>query len=89
MGTRDLTQQEFEAWKAAHHDAAIALDDREAKLGKISHKMSLITIFSNTYFVVQKKFQEKISTTFNIGLYWKTILKFQAILCSLKIIDQF
>ena len=59
MGTRDLTQQEFEAWKAAHHDAAIALDDREAKLGKVSHKMSLITIFSNTYFVVQKNFKRK------------------------------
>ena len=51
MGTRDLTQQEFEAWKAAHHDAAIALDDREAKLGKVSHKILLITIFRHTDFI--------------------------------------
>ena len=35
VGIRDLTEQEFNAWKAAHHDAAIALENREEKLDKV------------------------------------------------------
>merc|ERR1712223_946931 len=32
LGTRDLTEQEFSDWKAAHHNAAISLENREEKL---------------------------------------------------------
>lgn len=32
LGTRDLTEQEFADWKTAHHNAALALDNREEKL---------------------------------------------------------
>ena len=31
-GIKDLTEDEFQTWKAAHHEAAIALTDREEKL---------------------------------------------------------
>ena len=31
-GIKDLTEDEFQTWKAAHHEAAIALTDREDKL---------------------------------------------------------
>ena len=27
-----MSEDEFQTWKAAHHEAAIALDDREEKL---------------------------------------------------------
>ena len=30
LGTRDLTEQEFNAWKAAHHNAAIAIGKNTA-----------------------------------------------------------
>ena len=39
MGTRDLTEQEFNAWKAAHHDAAISLENREEKLDKVYNQI--------------------------------------------------
>ena len=35
LGTRDLTEQEFSDWKAAHHSAAIALENREEKLDAV------------------------------------------------------
>ena len=35
LGIRDLTEQEFNDWKPAHHHAAIALEDREAKLDEV------------------------------------------------------
>ena len=31
-GIKDLTEDDFQTWKAAHHEAAIALTDREDKL---------------------------------------------------------
>ena len=31
-GIKDLTEEEFQTWKTAHHEAAIALTDREDKL---------------------------------------------------------
>ena len=39
LGTRDLTEQEFNAWKAAHHDAAISLENREEKLDKVYNQI--------------------------------------------------
>jgi len=35
LGIRDLTEQEFNNWKTAHHNAAIALENREAKLDEV------------------------------------------------------
>ena len=35
LGIRDLTEQEFNDWKTAHHNAAIALENREAKLDEV------------------------------------------------------
>ena len=35
LGIRDLTEQEFSDWKTAHHNAAIALENREAKLDQV------------------------------------------------------
>ena len=35
LGIRDLTEQEFNDWKTAHHNAAIALENREAKLDQV------------------------------------------------------
>ena len=39
LGTRDLTEQEFSDWKAAHHNAAIALDNREEKLDQVYNQI--------------------------------------------------
>ena len=39
LGTRDLTDQEFSDWKAAHHTAALALDQREEKLDAVYNQI--------------------------------------------------
>ena len=35
VGTKDLTEREFESWKASHHEAAIALENREERLDAV------------------------------------------------------
>jgi len=35
LGTKYLTQAEFDSWKAAHHEAALALENREEKLDAV------------------------------------------------------
>ena len=35
LGVRDLTQQQFDDWKAEHHKAAIALENRDEKLDDV------------------------------------------------------
>ena len=39
LGTRDLTEQEFSDWKAAHHNAAISLENREEKLDAVYNQI--------------------------------------------------
>ena len=39
LGTKDLTEREFEEWKSAHHEAAIALENREEKLDKVYNEI--------------------------------------------------
>jgi len=39
LGTRDLTEQEFSDWKAAHHNAAISLENREEKLDEVYNQI--------------------------------------------------
>lgn len=39
VGIRDLTEQEFERWKAAHHEAAISMVDREGKLDAVYNQV--------------------------------------------------
>ena len=59
LGTRDLTEQEFNAWKAAHHDAAISLENREEKLDKVYNQIEkdldlLGEIFKGKFLSVQR-----------------------------------
>ncbi len=35
VGVKDLAESEFSDWKRLHHEAAIALEDREAKLDEV------------------------------------------------------
>jgi len=35
VGVKDLTERQFEDWKSAHHEAAIALENREEKLDAV------------------------------------------------------
>ena len=35
LGAKELTDSEFEEWKAAHYEAAVALEDREEKLDAV------------------------------------------------------
>jgi len=35
LGVRELTQQQFDDWKAEHHQAAIALENRDEKLDAV------------------------------------------------------
>ena len=39
MGIKDLTEGEFSEWKRAHHEAAIALEDRESKLDDVYNEI--------------------------------------------------
>ena len=39
LGIRDLTEQEFSDWKAAHHLAAIAMENREEKLDSVYNQI--------------------------------------------------
>lgn len=39
LGVKDLSAQQFEDWKASHHEAAIALDNREEKLDAIYNEI--------------------------------------------------
>ena len=39
LGIRDLTEQEFSDWKAAHHNAAIAMENREEKLDLVYNQI--------------------------------------------------
>ena len=38
-GSKDLSEEEFQTWKVAHHEAAIALTDREEKLDAIYNEI--------------------------------------------------
>ncbi len=35
VGIKDLTERQFEDWKASHHEAAIALENREERLDAV------------------------------------------------------
>ena len=35
VGTKDLTESEYESWKSAHADAANSIDDREERLDEV------------------------------------------------------
>ena len=35
VGTKDLTESEFDSWKLAHTDAANSIDDREERLDEV------------------------------------------------------
>ena len=35
VGTKDLTESEYETWKSAHADAANSIDDREERLDEV------------------------------------------------------
>ncbi|XP_059080986.1 phospholipid-transporting ATPase ID-like isoform X7 [Tigriopus californicus] len=39
LGVKDLSAEQFEDWKASHHEAAIALDNREEKLDAIYNEI--------------------------------------------------
>lgn len=39
LGTKDLTEREFNEWKTSHHEAAISLEDREEKLDKVYNEI--------------------------------------------------
>ena len=38
-GIKDLTEDEFQTWKASHHEAAIALTEREEKLDLVYNEI--------------------------------------------------
>ena len=39
LGVKDLTETEFESWKAMHHEAAIAMEDRDEKLDMVYNEI--------------------------------------------------
>ena len=79
LGTRDLTEQEFNAWKAAHHDAAISLENREEKLDKVYNQiekdLDLLGKFLKANFIQFNDLTKYFALFFQVLLQLKTNYK--------------
>lgn len=68
LGIRDLTNQEFDNWKMAHHDAAISMDNREEKLDQVYNEIEKnLELLGAT--AIEDKLQDGVAQTIaNLGM---------------------
>ena len=64
IATKDLTQSEFDSWKSAHHEAALAIEDREEKLDAIYDQIEKgLDLLGAT--AIEDKLQDGVGRTIN------------------------
>ena len=61
-GIKDLTEDEFQTWKAAHHEAAVALTDREEKLDFVYNEIE-----KNLQLAGATAIEDKLQVSFAFG----------------------
>ena len=62
LGVRELTQQQFDDWKAEHHQAAIALENRDEKLDAVYNMIEKdLTLLGAT--AIEDKLQDGVPQT--------------------------
>jgi len=62
LGVKDLTQEQFDNWKAEHHKAAVALEEREEKLDAVYNVIEKdLTLIGAT--AIEDKLQDGVAQT--------------------------
>ena len=64
-GIKDLTEDEFQTWKAAHHEAAVALTDREEKLDFVYNEIE-----KNLQLAGATAIEDKLQVSFAFGAWF-------------------
>ena len=68
LGVKDLTDKEFEAWKSSHHEAAIAMENRDEKLDEVYNEIEKdLELLGAT--AIEDKLQDGVAQTIaNLGV---------------------